>query len=151
MTNFARIIDSVAVDVSTDPANHFAPSIAADFVSVPDQVQPQWRLASGKWAAPAPTAAPDLSPPAPAPEARDVSVRAFFSRFTSEERIAIIDRQAGDANVRDFVFLANASKFIDLDDESVGMGLAYLVHIGLLTVPRAQEVLSAEVTDAERP
>ena len=33
MTNFARIIDSVAVDVSADPENSFHPDIAAQFVA----------------------------------------------------------------------------------------------------------------------
>lgn len=36
--NFARIINDTAVDVSTDPTNSFHPTIAADFIEVPDDV-----------------------------------------------------------------------------------------------------------------
>ena len=62
MSNFARIIDSVAVDVSTDPENSFHPDIAAQFVAVPDNVHAGWLKGSdGKWSAPA---TPEPSPAA---------------------------------------------------------------------------------------
>ena len=65
MSNFARIINDVAVDVSADPENSFHPDIAAQFVAVPDTVQAGWIKGSdGKWSAPAPTPEPA---PAPAP------------------------------------------------------------------------------------
>ena len=67
MANFARVIDSTAVDVSTDPTNHFHPSIAAEFVSVPDYVAPQWRMVDDEWQAPpAPEPAPEPEPVTPA-------------------------------------------------------------------------------------
>ncbi len=41
----ARIVNKVAVDVAHgDPSKVFTPDIAAQFVSVPDRVRPQWRL-----------------------------------------------------------------------------------------------------------
>jgi hypothetical protein len=39
MSNFARIINNVAVDVSTNPQEQFHPDIAAEFEPVPDDVQ----------------------------------------------------------------------------------------------------------------
>ena len=46
MTTYARIVNEVAVDVSTSPTTQFAPAVAAQFVVVPDGVGPQWvRLA----------------------------------------------------------------------------------------------------------
>lgn len=46
MTTYARIVNEVAVDVSTSPTTQFAPAVAAQFVVVPDGVEPQWvRLA----------------------------------------------------------------------------------------------------------
>jgi len=52
MPNFARIIDNVAVDVSTDPENSFHPDIAAQFVSVPDNVTIGWVLVDDVWVQP---------------------------------------------------------------------------------------------------
>lgn len=59
MTNFARIIDNVAVDVSSSPAEQFHPIVAAEFQSVPDEVEAGYIFANGQWAAPKP------APPAP--------------------------------------------------------------------------------------
>jgi len=52
MANFARIIDNVAVDVSTDPENSFHPNIAAQFVSVPANVSNGWVLVDDVWVQP---------------------------------------------------------------------------------------------------
>ncbi|MGO3562817.1 hypothetical protein [Pseudomonas helleri] len=62
MTNFARIINGVAVDVSVDPDNCFHPALANEFVEVPDQVTHGWTLNGGQWVAPAVSApTPDES------------------------------------------------------------------------------------------
>lgn len=52
MANFARVINNVAVDVSTDPDNDFHPDIAAQFVSVPDDVTNGWVKTGSVWAQP---------------------------------------------------------------------------------------------------
>ena len=66
MTNFARIIDNVAVDVSGDPASCFHPTIAANFVEVPAGVGQGWRHDpdSDLWTAPEPTPGPGPVTPA---------------------------------------------------------------------------------------
>ena len=79
MSNFARVINDVAVDVSNDPTNQFHPSIAAEFVSVPDYVAPQWRLVDDEWQAPpAPEPAPEPVPVTPA-EIRRAEIEAELS------------------------------------------------------------------------
>lgn len=44
MKNYARIVDNVAVDVSSDPAAHFHPELVTLFVEVPSEVRPGWRF-----------------------------------------------------------------------------------------------------------
>ena len=54
MTNFARITNDIAIDVSTDPYNSFHPTLASAFVPVPDEVQHGWihDVGNDTWAAP---------------------------------------------------------------------------------------------------
>lgn len=59
MANYARIINDVAVDVSSDPAKFFHPVVAAEFQAVPDEVQQGWTRIDGTWTAPEPTAESD--------------------------------------------------------------------------------------------
>lgn len=93
MANFARIVDNVAVDVSPDPANHFHPELAAQFVAVPDEVGPQWRLVAGQWQAPAPEPAAPASLPLLTP-------MQFYLAFKPAERIAI--KGSADPIVKEF-------------------------------------------------
>ena len=66
MTNYARIINNVAVDVAGDPASCFHPTIAANFVEVPAGVGQGWRHDpdSDLWTAPEPTPGPGPVTPA---------------------------------------------------------------------------------------
>lgn len=70
MSTYARIIDSVAVEVWTDgglgiaPADVFVPGLAALFAPVPDEVQAGWSLIYGIWTEPPP--APEPLPDWPA-------------------------------------------------------------------------------------
>ncbi len=70
MTNYARIRDMIAIDLSSDPSEDFHPLIAAEFIEVPDEVERLWRLSeSGDWSAPPPPPPPDPEPEAePEPE-----------------------------------------------------------------------------------
>lgn len=52
MANFARVIDGIAIDVSTDPSAEFHPSIAEEFVKAPATVTRGWVLKGTKWSAP---------------------------------------------------------------------------------------------------
>lgn len=142
MTNYARIINDVAVDVSSNPAEQFHPDIAAEFVAVPDEVRQGWRLVSGTWTEPAPV---ELS--APAVEYPKVSPVEFKLLFTPQERVAIKAARATDVVIDDFFDIVEDPRltFVDLGLQSTQDALSYLVQQGLLTVERRQQILAGQV------
>lgn len=96
MTNFARIIDGVAIDVSDDPEAHFHPDIAAEFEEVPDTVQHGWRLVAGEWEE------PEVVAPIAVIEPKEVDPITFKLLFTSTERVAAKALRATDPLIDDF-------------------------------------------------
>lgn len=123
MSNFARIINDVAVDVSADPANSFHPDIAAEFVPVPDNVAPCWvKGADGKWSAPAP-----VEPPAPAVTYPKVGPIHFQMLFTPEEAITVDGLKATDKVLASFWKLIDDPRtdVVDLGLESVQNAIEY--------------------------
>ena len=150
MTNFARVINDVAVDVSSTPAEQFHPSIAEQFEPVPDEVQAGWvRNEDGEWEAPAPSPEPTPTPePEPTPsEATKVSPVEFKLLFTSAERVAIKAARATDQVIDDFYDIVEDPRltFVDLGLPSTQDALAYMVAQGLLTDERRSEILSGNV------
>lgn len=139
MTNFARIIDNVAVDVCTDPAHCFHPDIAREFVQVPDEVQEGWIRADGKWSAPAPAPQPE-----PVPVYPTVTPVEFKLLFTSHERVAIKAARATDPVIDDFYDIVEDPRltFVDLGLQSTQDALSYMVAQGLLTEDRRSEILT---------
>ena len=117
MTNFARIINNVAVDVSTDPENSFHPDIAAEFVAVPDNVRAGWiKGADGKWSAPVPT--PEPAPQVSYPKVGPIH---FQMLFTPEEAITADGLKATDKVLASFWKLVDDPRTdtIDLALQSV--------------------------------
>ncbi len=123
MTNFARVVDGVAVDVSQNPDSDFHPDLASTFVKVPDSVVRGWRVTKGKWAAPddAPAETPQIIYP-------PLTAMQFYLAFTTDERIAI--KSSDDPVVKEFwatyelaVSLANS---IDPNLPSIIAALKYL-------------------------
>ena len=138
MTNFARVINDVAVDVSSTPAEQFHPSIAEQFEPVPDEVQAGWvRNEDGEWEAPAPSPS----------EATKVSPVEFKLLFTSAERVAIKAARATDQVIDDFYDIVEDPRltFVDLGLQSTQDALSYMVAQGLLTAERATEILAGVV------
>ena len=132
MTNYARILDNIAVDVSPDPQARFHVLVAAQFVAVPDDVAPGWIVTGDAWAA-------TPAPPVVAPVQQYLltpSRPQFLLLFTSAERVAI--RASTDPVIKDFLAIVAdpALEWIDLSLASVQEGLAYLVTSGLLTSDR---------------
>lgn len=80
-----------------------------------------------------------------------ITYTAFLTRFTGDERSMIRALQQRDANVADFIMLAQAASFIDLQDQRVQQGLAYFVSIKAITSARAEEIISAPVVSSEMP
>lgn len=79
----ARIISGAAVDVvSSDPSQLFYPSIASQFVSVPNEVESGWLLntETEEWSAPESAGSPEIVVKPP-----KVDVINFKLLFTSPE------------------------------------------------------------------
>lgn len=145
MTNFARVINDVAVDVCADPANSFHPDIAREFEQVPDNVKQDWVRIDGVWSAPAPSPEPE---PEPTPsEATKVSPVEFKLLFTSAERVAIKAARATDQVIDDFYDIVEDPRltFVNLGLQSTQDALSYMVAQGLLTEDRRSEILAGVV------
>lgn len=134
MTNYARIINGVAVDVSVDPQNCFHPIIAAEFVKVPDDVTHGWRLADKTWSAPVEAV------PGPFTVAITHVTRTEFMRlFTGPERVAIKNARGTDELVEDFFSMVE-------DPDSPGVDLTLQSTLNILLHLQSLEIL----TDARR-
>lgn len=136
MTNYARIINQVAVDVSSSPAEHFHPSVATEFQAVPDNVQPGWRLLDGVWTEPAPVDTP-AEPP-------KVSPIEFKLLFTAQERVAIKTARATDPVIDDFYDVIEDPRltFVDLGLQSTRDAIGYLAAQGLIGAERVEQILA---------
>lgn len=152
MKNYARIISNVAVDVSTNPANSFHPTIAAEFVEVPDQVRAHWRLENEVWTEPPePEPVPTPEPgPEPEPDMR-ITRLAFLNRFLMEERIGIRAAATSDYVVQDFLALVDAATFIDLSRPDTIQGVRFLASKNLISQSRGDEILTTPINPMERP
>lgn len=139
MANYARIINNVAVDVSSNPDDQFHPDIAAEFVAVPDSVHTGWRLVDGTWEAPAPV----IEPP-PVVVYPKVSPVEFKLLFTSAERVAIKAARATDPAIDDFYEIIEDPRltFVDLGLQSTQDALAYMISVNLLTEARSAAILT---------
>ena len=138
MTNFARVINNTAVDVSTEPTNCFHPDIAREFEPVPDEVQPGWVRIDGVWSAPAPTPQPE-----PVPVYPKVTPMQFKLLFTSPERVAIKAARATDPVVDDLWELVEDPRmeYVDFGLKSVRDSIEYLATAGLITPERVGEII----------
>ena len=63
----------------------------------------------------------------------------FLERFTASERIAI--RQSTDPYIYDFMDLLAMATMIDLLDPQIAQALQYMEYVGLISHPRAEEIL----------
>jgi hypothetical protein len=122
MTNFARIINGVAVDVSSNPTEQFHPDIAKDFVPVPEQVESGWSVAAGKWSPPAPVEPTTLAPVYP-----KVGPITFQMLFTPQEMVAAGELRATDKMLASFWKLIDDPRTdtVDLGLQSVQNAIEY--------------------------
>ena len=142
MTNYARVINNIAVDVSADPANSFHPDIAAQFEPVPDEVKQGWVRIDGVWSAPAPTPQPE-----PVPVYPKVTPVEFKLLFTSPERVAIKGARATDPVVDDLWELVEDPRmeYVDFGLKSVRDSIEYLATAGLIAPERVAEIISGKL------
>jgi len=71
---------------------------------------------------------------------RIVTSLQFLNRFTTAERIAILE--STNPIIKDFVYLLNSTVTVVLDAQNTIDGLNYLAFVGLLTSVRATEIRS---------
>ena len=94
-------------------------------------------------------------PPPTVPTERNVSRKAFLSRFTDAESIDIDLASIGPtreaATVRRYLSKVNAAQHIDLADDETRSGVQALEAGGLLQPGRALEILDAPIEFKELP
>lgn len=144
MSNYARIINNVAVDVCTDPATHFHPDIARQFEQVPDNVKQGWVRIDGVWSAPTPAPQPEPEPEQVYPKVTPVQ---FKLLFTSPERVAIKAARATDPVVDDLWDLVEDPRmeYVDFGLKSVRDSIEYLATAGLIAPERVAEIISGKL------
>ena len=93
--------------------------------------------------------------PAPQPTARNVSNKAFLSRFTDDEAIDIDMASIGAtreaATVRRYLSKVNAAQHIDLAEDETRTGVQALEAAGLLKPGRALVILDTPIEPKELP
>ena len=93
--------------------------------------------------------------PAPQPTARNVSNKAFLSRFTDDEAIDIdlasIGATSEAATVRRYLSKVNAAQHIDLAEDETRTGVQALEAAGLLKPGRALVILDTPIEPKELP
>ena len=93
--------------------------------------------------------------PAPQPTARNVSNKAFLSRFTDDEAIDIDLASIGPtreaATVRRYLSKVNAAQHIDLAEDETRTGVQALEAAGLLKPGRALAIIDTPIEPKELP
>ena len=93
--------------------------------------------------------------PVPEPTARNVSNKAFLSRFTDDEAIDIdlasIGATREAATVRRYLSKVNAAQHIDLAEDETRTGVQALEAAGLLKPGRALVILDTPIEPKELP
>ena len=145
---YARIVNHTTVDVRTEPPEgFFAPEVAAEFVTVPDQVENGWQLVNGEWQAPAP---PEPAPtPEPTPEPIPIiGPIAFQMLFTVDELAALEAAKDTDPKVRVFSKLLDDPRTDEINRNlpQVQDYLRYCEASGYLSSDRAEAILYGKLT-----
>lgn len=143
MGNYARIINGVAVDVCPDPATHFHPSLAVEFVGVPDSVRPGWVRKGDAWSAP--VLVEPLTPAIIEQGNLQPTALQFLLMLTAAEQVAIREAAKSDPMVGVLVTMVDDPRltFVDLTNATVIEGIQYLTTTtpALLTKERAARLL----------
>lgn len=131
MSNYARVIENVAVDVSTAPNDQFHPLLAQEFVPVPDEVQAGWVLTDGAWSAPTATELPEA--PEVAQSYPTVGPIHFQMLFTSQEAVAAEGARTTDPVLNRFWKLIEDPRtdVVNLGLQSVQDAVEYTLTVAL--------------------
>ena len=137
--NAASIVENVALaEDSLDPA-------WIDLTDIDPQPGIGWSYTEGAFT-------PPPAPPPPPPEPRIITKVAMLTRRLAQaEFVGILAAAKTDVAIEAWKYVFDAASTIDLDGQNTRGGMTLLVSKGLLTQARADEILGAPVTDAERP
>jgi hypothetical protein len=133
MTTYARVVGNQAVDVTTtDPHTLFTPTVAQQFITVPDSVvNGSIQISPGSWAPPPP---PPPAAPVPFPL---ITPARFYNCFTLQEMLYI--KASSDPKVKEFFaryqVAYGADEMIDPNLNSVQGGLNYLSITPVVPTP----------------
>jgi len=135
MTTYARNISNTAVDVTTNnPATSFHPTIAVQFITVPDGTLNGATLSGGVWTNPV-----VVAPVAPVVQLPTLTPMTLYLSFTPAERIAI--KASTDPMVKEFWATYQLSVQLDKPTDpnliSVQNAIAYLAQPTTATPPGA--------------
>lgn len=144
MANYARVINNIAVDVSTDPFNSFVPELANEFIPVPDFVKPGYVLINDEWKEPIPVPKPEPQPE-PTPSYPIVTPIQFKLLFTSQERVAIDEAKSTSPIIKDFFSLIDDPRLseVDFNLKSVRDMIDELARLELIAPSRVEQIISA--------
>ena len=138
--------ESIVVSVT----QHEEPLESAEVIPIPSF---ETHLLGQRWNPQAEAFEP--GPPPPVPTERNVSRKAFLSRFTDAEAIDIdlasIGATREAATVRRYLSKVNAAQHIDLADDETRTGVQALEAAGLLQPGRALVILDAPIEPKELP
>lgn len=150
MTRFARIVDDQVVEIiDWSPEGRYPEDWL--WVECPPETVQGSTFQDGKWDHPTPPAPVEPQPPAPA-RILQVSPPTFLLLFTSQERIGIRaarNYSGADANpnmvkavLDDWFAIIDDPRlqYVDLTLPATQQGIDFLVTVGLLTAPRAEEI-----------
>jgi hypothetical protein len=133
---YARIINSTAVDIATDPASQFHPILAAEFVEVPDTVEQGWVVdETGNWSAPLPPAEPEPTPALLTPLVFESHLQKA-SGLSDEQFMAMLNDPALELSWRRLNLLLQ----IDKDNDITTSALSKMVAAGHLTEEQVKTV-----------
>ena len=136
---FARIIDNVAVDISTNPTAEYHPIVAKQFESVPENVRSGWILSDGNWSAPPEPDMNDVELPTSPEQAYPILNPVEFKLlFTSTERLKLNELRKTDPVLDDFLSIIDDPRLTQVDlglqsmQDSVTECLTALVAAGTI-------------------
>ena len=135
----------VAVTQTAEPLEHSQPLVELQTYDL-GLIGQRWNPAAQAF---------EPGPQTPVPTERNVSRKAFLSRFTDAEAIDIdlasmgATREA--ATVRRYLSKVNAAQHIDLADDETRTGVQALEAAGLLQPGRALAILDAPIEPKEVP
>ena len=146
---YARIVENMALDaMTTDPFTLFTPEVAAQFVTVPDEVENFWTLDNGAWSPPPPAPEPVPQPePEPTPPPPPIlGPLEFKLLFTAQERIAVAEARKTDAIIEDFFSIIDDPRLkeVNMGLPSTIQGVDYLISKGLVDAARREDILAGK-------